>query len=432
MSSVQQIQMLLESGDFHVDRLVRDAIVETHERKECVTLLGPRQVGKTTLAKLHFEKELGGIYRDLEQSEAQEEVGTGSKFFRSHKEQIIILDEIQEREILFPNIKVHIDEQRFVNNKRCKFLLLGSASLDLQRKSVASLTGRVSMIQMTGILLTELINALSGHIKVPSGGDLKETYDNITVLLMCRGGMPLSLFATSEKNSIKERKDMVNSYVQHDVEKYGLNVDKATLESSLEFIAKVNGKQFEIGTFTKQLKTSRQKVHDSISALSQLLLLRVIDPWSKFNGRTVNVSKHTKLYVRDSGLLTTLLELDNPQSVLASNHIGSIWESFVIESLIGTAQSIGDFRNCFYYRTYAGDSELDFVLEFEDRTKWGIEIKLSEPKRLNGGNIKAAKAIGVKRRLVIHKGTRSYEVSGGFEAMPLYTALNAILERKSS
>ena len=96
--------MLLESGDFHVDHLVRDAVVKTHERKECVTLLGPRQVGKTTLAKLHFEKELGGIYRDLEQSEAQEEVLTGSKFFGSHKEQIIIFDEIQEREILFRNI----------------------------------------------------------------------------------------------------------------------------------------------------------------------------------------------------------------------------------------------------------------------------------------------------------------------------------------
>ncbi len=87
----------------------------------------------------------------MEQSEAQEEVGTGSKFFRSHKDQTIILDEIQEREVLFPNIKVHIAEQRFANNKRCKFLLLGSASLDMQRKSVASLTGRVSMIQMTGI-----------------------------------------------------------------------------------------------------------------------------------------------------------------------------------------------------------------------------------------------------------------------------------------
>ncbi len=257
-----------------------------------------------------------------------------------------------------------------------------------------------------------------------------ETYNCITVLLMCRGGMPLSLFATSEKSSIKERRDMVNSYVQHDVEKYGLNVDKATLESSLEFIAIVNGKQFEMGTFTKQLKTSRQKVHDSISALSQLLLLGVIDPWSKFNGRTVNVTKHTKLYIRDSGILTTLLEIDNPQSVLASNQIGSIWDSFVIESLIRTAQSIGDFRNCFYYRTPGGDSELDFVLEFEDRTKWGIEIKLSEPKRLNAGNIKAAKAIGVQRRLVIHKGTSSYKVSGGFETMPLYEALNAILERR--
>ncbi len=431
MSFHKQLQTLLKSAMFRVDRLICDTIEETLERKECVALLGPRQIGKTTLARSHFEKKLGGVYRDLELSEAQEEVGTGSKFFKRNKGRIIILDEIQERKILFPNIKVHVDEQRFVGNKKCKFLLLGSASLELQKKSVASLTGRVSQIQMTGILLTELINSLTNDIRKTVEQDLPESYKQLTDLLMFRGGMPLSLFAISDERSLREREEMVDSYVEHDIEKYGLNVDKLTLERGLDFIAKVNGSQFEISTYTKHLKTDRQRVHDLISALSQLLLLRVIDPWSEFNGRTVKVTKHTKVYIRDSGLLAYLLKIDDTPSLLTSNRIGSVWESFVIESLIGTAQSIGVYRNCYYYRTHKGESELDFILEFRDGTKWGIEIKHSEPENLNSGNITAATTVGVQRRLVIHNGTNSYEITGGFEAMPLHEALDEILEKRS-
>lgn len=430
--SHRQLQSILESREFNVDRLVCEAIMLTHQRKECITLLGPRQIGKTTLAKSFFEEKLGGVYRDLEIKEDREEVGYGSKFFKQHKEQIIILDEIQESESLFAQIKGHIDKQRFMKNKNCKFLLLGSASLDLQRKSVASLTGRVTFIQMTGILLTELIDSLSDHFQSLSDNELYETYKNLTDLLIFRGGMPLSLFASSDEVSIEERMDFIDSYVQRDVEKYGLMVARTTLEDTLTFIAKVNGKQFEIGTFTKRLKTSRQKVQDAISALEQLLLLRAIKPWSVINGRTVEVSKHTKLYIRDTGLLSSLLDIYSPQSLLDSRHIGTVWESFVIESLIGTAQSTGKFRNCYFYRTRDGDSELDFILEFKDGTKWGIEIKYSEPKSLNIGNITAAKTVGVDRRLVIHNGTRSFKISGGFEAMPLHEVLRAILKYQSS
>lgn len=432
MSSPKPLKTLIESGTFRVDRLICGTIEKTLERKECVALLGPRQIGKTTLARSHFETKLGGIYRDLEISEDQEEVGTGRKFFKQNKNRIIILDEIQEREILFPNIKGHIDEQRFVRNKNCKFLLLGSASLELQKKSVASLTGRISQIHMTGILLIELINSLSDNIQATSDEDLFESYKQITDLLMFRGGMPLSLLSISDKVSVTERREMIDSYVEHDIDKYGLNVDKVTLERGLDFIAKVNGTQFEISTYTKHLKTDSQRVYDLISALSQLLLVRVIDPWSELNGRTVKVSKHTRVYIRDSGLLAYLLKIDDTRSLLASKHIGSIWESFVIESLIGTSQSIGNYRNCYYYRTHNGESELDFILEFEDRTKWGIEIKHSEQEKLNSGNITAASAVGVQRRLMIHNGTESYDIRGGFKAMPLHKALNEILEKSSS
>ena len=432
MLSLEQLQSLLESEKILVDRLVCAEIVSTHSWKECVTLLGPRQVGKTTLARSYFEKKLGGVYRDLEEIEARDEVGTGSSFFMKHKDRLIILDEIQECEYLFPIIKVQIDRQRFEGNTNCRFLLLGSASLDLQVKSVASLTGRASFKEMSGILLPELIDSLSDKIHVSSDDDLLECYKNVTELLMFRGGMPLSLFAKSDEISIGERFAFVEHYVQNDVEKYGLNVDKLALQSCLDYIASENGKQFEIGTFIRQLGTDRKRVMDAISALEQLMLLRVVQPWKKFNGQNPKVSKHTKVYIRDSGLLVNLLGLDSSRQLPISKHIGAIWESFVIESLIGTAQSMGIYRNSYYYRTHEGSSELDFILEFKDRSTWGIEIKHSEPKRLNSGNIAAARAVGVKRRLAIHNGTKSYEVNGGFEAMPLHKALYAVKDWKTS
>ena len=302
--------------------------------------------------------------------------------------------------------------------------------MDLQRKSVASLSGRVSFKQITGILLPELINSLSDKIQVASEDELLEYHKSLTELLIFRGGMPLSLLAKSTVESLQERSEIIDTYVKNDIKKYGLNVDSATLERCLRHIAMVNGKQFEIGTFTSKLTTNRQRVQDSISALEQLLLLRVIDPWGEINGRSVKVSKHTKLYIRDSGLLVSLLRFKTPRSLLGSRHIGTIWESFVIESLIGAAQSTGYFENCYYYRTHDGNSKLDLVLEFTDETVWGIEIKYSQSNCLNAGNIEAAENVSAKKRLVIHNGTKSFKTYGDFEAMPLNIALTAIREWK--
>lgn len=431
MSSLEQLQVLIENEKINVNRLVCELIDATHSYIECVVLLGPRQVGKTTLAKTIYESKFGGVYRDLERRSDREDVGYGQDFFKRHKRRMILLDEIQECEYLFPEIKVHIDEQRYEENEDCKFVLLGSASLDLQVKTVASLTGRVAFREMSGILLSELIDALSDKIEITSDDELAESYKNLTVLLMLRGGMPQSLFAKSGERSRDVRTEFIDSYVQNDVLKYGLIVDRVTLQDCLEFIALVNGSQFEIGTYTTRLKTSGQKVQDAMSALRQMLLLRIIKPWKEINGKSVTLSKHTKVYIRDTGLLSSLLDIDSPQSLVASKHIGAIWEGFVIESLIGIAQSTGSFKNCFYYRTHDGDSELDFIIEFRDRTKWGIEIKYSEPDRLNAGNVLAAETVGVNRRLVIYNGVRRFKLHDGFEAMPLFEALDEVLKHKS-
>ena len=425
----KQLQEILESNDLHVDRLIGAEIERRLGYIECVTLLGPRQIGKTTLAISHFVPKAGAVYRDLERLKVQEEVGTGEEFFEQNKNRIIILDEIQECEFLFKEVKVFIDEQRFAKNKKCRFLLFGSASLDVQRKAFSSLAGRVTQIQMFGILPTELIRSFDGIFPSKSEDESLLQSKKITELLMFRGGMPLSLLAKSDQDSLTVRSDFIDTYVQNDIDRYGLNVDHSTLGDCLTFIAKVNGTQFEIGTYTKHLKTTGENVHTAIIALEQLLLIRAVKPWTPYNGSAVRVSKHTKVYVRDSGLLASLLEIDDLPTLLSSRHLGSIWEGFVIESIIGTAISAGNYKNYSFYRTYEGDGELNLILKFSDKTLWGIEIKHSEPKKVNAGNIRVASEVGVDRRLLIHNGTRSYVLNGGFEAMPLHQALNEILEK---
>ena len=231
MTSRRQLQTLLETKKFHVDRSISSVIDATHAHIECVTLLGPRQIGKTTLATSYYKDKMGAVYRDLEKPVAKEEIGNGSEFFDRHKDSLIVLDEIQECEHLFPSIKVHIDEQRRAENDKCKFLLLGSASLELQRRSASSLTGRLAMKEMTGILLLELIGALSDKIDVSSGDELPESYKSVTELLMFRGGMPPCLFAKSDFESNNLREYFVENNVSLDLARYGFNIDKTQLNN---------------------------------------------------------------------------------------------------------------------------------------------------------------------------------------------------------
>lgn len=430
MPSHKQLQAVLETRDLYINRLIATEIEQLLGSIECVTLHGPRQIGKTTLAKSHFKQKLGAIYRDLEDSEDRAEIGTGRAFFERNKKCIIILDEIQECEFLFKNIKAFIDRQREVKNRSCRFLLFGSADLDVQKNAFSSLTGRVAQIQMSGILLTELIRAFDGIFPHDSEQEALLTCQKITELLMIRGQIPLSLCAGSELESSRTRKRFVETIVKKDIDHFDLNTDSSTLNRCFRFIARVNGQQVQLDTYTKQLKTNGVKVQAAIDALEQLLLIRAVEPWSPINGSSSRVSKHTKIYIRDSGLLLSQLSIRNLNALLNSRHLGSVWEGFVIESVIGTAINTGYYYNCSFYRTHKGDSELDLVLEFEDGETWGIEIKHSEPDNIKAGNIRAASEVGVDRRLVIHNGIRSYNLSGGFEAMPLHRALDEIMKKR--
>ena len=427
MNEVDFLHFFANQANFYVDRHIRRIVERSWNTFESVVLLGPRQIGKSTLAKTYFVEQLGAVYRDLEDELTKNEIGNGREFFRQHQDRIIILDEIQESPVLFRSVKVHIDEQRYEKGKKSKFLLLGSASLDLQRIYAKSLTGRSSQIQMTGVLLNELIQGLSDLFSLETDShETKKSISNLVSLMLVRGGIPNSLFASSSDDSQQILTSIVETNVQNDLRSFGLNVDADKLFDCLNLIAMTNGQQYDLQRFARKLEFNRQEVTDSIRALEQLLLVRKLPPLNGFGKYEESLAKQPKLYIRDSGILCSRLDISSTDSLAGNRNIGEIWEGFVIESIIGVAISAGVYKDCRYFRTHIGDLELDMVLKLKDGTLWGIEIKHSETDQPTPNNIKAAEMINVDRKIMIHAGTEDIKRNGGFRGLPLYKVMTEL------
>lgn len=436
MSNLDIEQYIANRPNIYIDRHVRRVIESSFSIFESVILLGPRQIGKSTLATTYFAKELGAVYRDLEDRSSKNEIGDGKQFFRRHKDKIIILDEVQESPDLFKSIKVHIDYQRRTEgNQSTKFLLLGSANLDLQTKSAKSLTGRSSEVQMTGILLNELLDSLPDSFSSPSDNtqphsekpeSLPSPLSQILNLLLIRGGMPNSLFAKDSSESRQMLTKTLKSYVQNDLRSFGFNVDATKLFDCLTLIAKTNGTQYELGRFARNLELDRTEVNATISALEQLLLIRKLAPLNGFGEYKVKLARQPKIYIRDSGLLSSRLNISTAEDLRDSRYLGEIWEGFVIETIIGAAINAGIYEDCRYFRTHKGDLELDMVLNLSQGGTWGIEIKFSDASQPSPGNIDAAQMIEVDRRIIVHAGMDAVQLNGGFTGLPLIEVLKEL------
>ena len=435
MTGINLEQYLAGRLNIFTDRHVQEIIEKKFNRLECIVLLGPRQIGKSTFAKNWAQTKGNAVYRDLEDPEAKNDLGNGRKFFKEHKDKIIILDEIQENPALFQSIKVHIDEQRFKGNRNSKFLLLGSASLDLQRGSAKSLTGRCGQIQMSGILLSELLECIPSEYLVrsteadpiySSDNMLRDQYTSLINYLLTRGGLPSSLFADDVDSSEAEIEDILELYVQNDLTSFGLNVDSNKLSNCLDLIAQTSGQQYEIGHFTKSTGFNGGDVRDSLSALEQLLLVRKLHPLNGLGRFEFELTKHPKLYIRDTGFLLSRIEIDDIEMLSDSGYLGGVWEGFVIETIVSAAIYAGVLKRCNFFRTHTGDQELDLVLKLRNRELWGIEIKYAENSQPSRGSIKAAETLDVDRRILVHSGLKTGELDGGFTSLPLIDVLNEI------
>ncbi len=413
------------------------ALVRWHLRElDSVALLGARQVGKTTLARKIAEQfEEDAVCLDLENPDDRQRLDDPVRFFNANSERLVVLDEIQKMPNIFEVLRGQIDAQRRSGSKG-RFLILGSASIDLLQQSSESLAGRISFIELGPLTLTELIRdadagpgSLTSEVPVPGAeiADIAEIRQSTEVSdgtlvdrLWLKGGFPRSYRAERDLASHRWRINFIKTYLERDLPSFGIRVGAEQLGRFWRLLASDQGSIFVAERYAGDLGVKGHSIARYLEVLKLLLLVRELRPWA-VNGRKRLVKK-PKVYIRDSGILHALLNIRTLDSVRAHDIAGASWEGFVIEALIDAA---GDHAEPFFYRTQAG-AEIDLILEFSPGRVWAIEIKLSNKPRVSRRFDAAADDVGAERRLVISGGSERYFMRERIEIMPLLDAIREI------
>ena len=354
-----------------------------------VALLGPRQVGKTTLAQAIAE-ERKSVYLDLESPVDREKIADATFYLSGHEDDLVVLDEIQRIPDLFAILRGLIDQGRRQGKRFGRFLLLGSASADLLRQS-ETLAGRISYIELSPFDVLEL------------GADMRRQ-------LWVRGGLPESFLADGDERSLIWRQDFIRTYLERDIPQLGPRIPATTLHRFWTMLAHVQGGLFNAAQLARGLAVDGKTVGRYLDLLVDLMLVRRLQPFQTNVGK--RLVKSPKVYVRDSGIVHALLNIGDHEELLGHPVSGASWEGFVIENLIAAAppQTVPLF-----YRT-AG-AEVDLLLEIPKHGIWAIEIKLGLSARPEKGFFIACEDLKPARRFVVNSGTERYRVDAATEAI---------------
>lgn len=365
-----------------------------------VAILGPRQVGKTTLAH-----QLPGdpLYLDLENPQDLAQLVDPAAFFAQHKRRRVVLDEVQRAPGLFAVLRGVIDERRRQGGAEGQFLLLGSASMELLAQSSESLAGRLAFIELHPLMLTELGEA-------PAQA------------LWLRGGFPSAYLARSDAASMRWRQQFITTYLERDIPQLGPRIPAQTLRNFWTMLAYEQGQMLNAARLAASLGVSGQTVGRYLDLLSDLLLVRRLQPWARQSSK--RLVKAPKVYVRDSGLVHCLLGLGSPHALAAHPVVGGSWEGFVIENLLACAPLN---TAASYYRTGAG-AEIDLLLELPGGALWAIEVKHSSAPTLSRGFHTGCEDVGATRRIVVSRANTHFPMAHGVEHLPLQAAMQELLE----
>ena len=370
-----------------------------------VAILGPRQVGKTTLA-LEVAESLGPtcLYLDLETPSDVARLSDAQAFFDSHADKLLILDEVQRLPGLFTVLRGAIDRQRRAGRRSGLFLLLGSASGALLAQSAESLAGRLAYAELTPILVSEAIDI---------AGQRDER-------LWVRGGFPESLLAHNDAASLRWRQQFITTYLERDIPQLGPRIPAQTLRRLWTMLAHEQAQLLNAAKLAASLAVSGQTVARYLDLLSDLMLVRRLPPWVS-SGRK-RLVRAPKVYVRDSGLVHALLGLPTRDAVLGHPVAGGSWEGWAIENLIASAPA---GSSASFYRTAVG-AEIDLVLELPGGARWAIEIKRSKAPVVSKGFHVGVADIGAARACVVYPGADRYPMSHGVAALPLLTLMHEL------
>lgn len=379
-----------------IRRLVEHDVRSALNRQAAVGIIGPRQVGKTTLA-LQIAEERPAVYLDLESPQDRAQLQEPELFFEREAGKLIILDEIHRAPNLFQPMRGFIDRERRKSRRTGQFLILGSAAIDLLRQSGETLAGRIDYVDMTPVTAFEL----------EPGRDHEER-------LWLRGGFPDSLLAETDRDSLLLRRSLIRTYLERDVPQFGPRIPAETLARLWTMLAHNQGQLLNASRLAGALEVSSPTVSRYIDLLVDLLLVRRLPPLQANVGK--RLVKSPKVYVRDSGLLHALLSLRALPDVLSHPVAGSSWEGFVVESLLAAAP---DGAGATFYRTAAG-AEVDLVLDLgRNLGRWAIEIKRTVAPSISKGLWNAIEDLKPDRTFILHGGEKSFPLSAVVEAISL-------------
>lgn len=379
---------------------------------DSVALLGSRQVGKTTLARQIADGwSSGAKYLDLENPADRRLLDDPVAYLAAHAHQLVVLDEIHRTPEIFQVLRGQIDERRRMQDEAGKFLMLGSASMELLRQSSENLAGRISYVELVPFTIREVWNQGTS-----SGASPANELDR----LWLQGGFPPSYLRDDERVSLDWRMDFIQTYLERDLPQFGLQVAADRMDLFWRMIANDQGELFNAQRYARSLGVSGHTVARYLEVLHKLLMLRVLPSWHANAGK--RLVKSPRPYVRDSGILHALLGLRTMDDLLSHPVAGKSWEGFVIENLVSAA--IGRAKP-YFYRTGAG-AEADLVLEFAPGKCWAIEIKLSSAPAVDRGFYNVADDVGAKRRILVHKGKDRFPMRHDVEAMPLLEAVHEV------
>ena len=354
------------------NRLAAQKIRHRLSSSPAVAIFGPRQVGKTTLAREIANEHPNALYLDLERAGDRARLEQPAAFFRANRQRLVVLDEIQNLPEIFSEMRGEIDDDR----RAARFLVLGSASFKLLRQS-QSLAGRLALVDMAPLLMPEVVKA----------------FDDIQTLWL-RGGFPGSFTATDEPTSWAWREDFVRHFLNTDLPSLGIAVDPELMRRFWRMVAHLHGQLFNASAIANSLGLSAPTVTRYLDHLCNSLMLRRLEPYRANLGK--RLVKSPKVYVRDSGLLHHLLGIREVNDLLGHPGTGASWEGFVVEQICGQIDASSQVS---FYRTAAG-AELDMVIE-TGRKKIGVEIKFSTAPKVTKGFWQACEDVGVDHAYVV-------------------------------
>ncbi len=379
-----------------IERYTEQQVIEALDRQAAVAIIGPRQVGKTTLA-LKIADARPALYLDLESPADSAKLQEPELFFQQNHDKLIILDEIHRAPDLFQVLRGVIDQSRRDGRRNGLFLILGSASVDMLRQSGETLAGRIAYVNMTPV----------SPLEIPGNHSDQDR-------LWLRGGFPDSYLADSDHQSISLRGDFIRTYLERDVPQFGPRIPAETLRRLWTMLAHNQGQLFNSSRLASSLEISSPTVGRYVDLLVDLLLVRRLEPVHSNLGK--RIVKSPKVYVRDSGLVHALLGLESLNDLQGHPVVGPSWEGFVIEALVSAAptQTIASF-----YRT-TGGAEVDLVLDLGGtRGRYAIEVKRGLSPKVSRGLLTAQEDIAPDQTFVVYSGEESYQLTENIVAIGL-------------